>query len=117
MNHPTLSAPYRISQRGLTLVEVMVAITISLILLAGVMQIFISSRQTYRVQDGQARMQENGRFAVQFLTNDIRMAGHTGCASRSAPIRDIVAGANVVAADFTNRGITGFDPCPHPSQA
>lgn len=66
-------------QRGLTLIEMMIAITISLILLAGVMQIFTGSRQTYRVQDNMARLQENGRFAMDFLNKDIRMADHWGC--------------------------------------
>ncbi|HEC17810.1 MAG TPA: prepilin-type N-terminal cleavage/methylation domain-containing protein [Gammaproteobacteria bacterium] len=68
-------------QRGMTLVETMIAITISLILLAGVLQIFIGNKQTYRVQDAVARLQESGRFAVRFLTKDLRMAGFMGCAS------------------------------------
>lgn len=106
MNHPASLITHRISQRGLTLVEVMVAITISLILLAGVMQIFLSSRQTYRIQDGLARMQENGRFAMQFLSNDIRMAGYTGCASKTANIRNIANDATT--ASFTG-GIMGYE--------
>lgn len=106
MNHPAPSITHRTSQRGLTLVEVMVAITISLILLAGVMQIFISSRQTYRVQDGLARIQENGRFAMQFLTNDIRMAGYTGCASKTSSINNIAK--DTTTASFTG-GIMGYE--------
>lgn len=106
MSHPAPSITHRISQRGLTLVEVMVAITISLILLAGVMQIFLSSRQTYRVQDGLARMQENGRFAMQFLSNDIRMAGYTGCASKASSINNIAQDATT--ASFSG-GIMGYE--------
>lgn len=67
MNHTTFKIMHLDKQRGLTLMEVMVAITISLILLAGVMQIFLGSRQTYRMQDGLARLQENGRFAMDFI--------------------------------------------------
>ena len=66
-------------QHGLTLIEVMISITISLILLAGVMQIFTSSRQTYRVQDSMARLQENGRFALSFLSRDVRLGDYWGC--------------------------------------
>ncbi|MBI2779430.1 MAG: PilW family protein [Gammaproteobacteria bacterium] len=106
MNHPAPPITHRISQRGLTLVEVMVAITISLILLAGVMQIFLSSRQTYRVQDGLARIQENGRFAMQFLSNDIRMAGYTGCASKTPNVRNIANDATT--ASFTG-GVMGYE--------
>lgn len=96
-------------QHGMTLVEVMIAITISLILLAGVMQIFTSSRQTYRVQDNMARLQENGRFAINFLTRDLRMAGYTGCASKSTTVTNIVAPPLDTAASFTGGGITGYE--------
>ncbi|MBK9132341.1 MAG: PilW family protein [Gammaproteobacteria bacterium] len=66
-------------QRGLSLVELMVAITISLILLAGVVQIFLSSKTSYRLLEATSRVQENGRFAVGFITEDVRMAGYRGC--------------------------------------
>lgn len=66
-------------QRGLSLVEVMVAVTLSLILTIGVLQIFQSTKTTYRVQEGLSRLQETGRFAISFLAKDIRMAGYSGC--------------------------------------
>lgn len=69
----------RHAQRGFTLVELMIAMLLGLILSAGVIQIFISSKQSYRMQDGLARMQENARFSMDFLTREIRMAGFTGC--------------------------------------
>lgn len=66
-------------QQGFSLVELMVAITISLLLLAGVLQIFLGSRQTYTMQDGMARMQENARYILDRLTQDIGAAGYLGC--------------------------------------
>lgn len=70
------------NQHGLSLIELMVAITVSIILLAGVLQIYISSKQSYRVQEASARLQENGRFAMEFLARDVRVAGYAGCAKR-----------------------------------
>ena len=67
------------TNRGFSLVELMVALVISLILLGGVIKIYESSKQAYRAQDNQARLQENGRFAMYFLAKDIRMAGYMGC--------------------------------------
>ncbi len=67
------------SQRGLSLVELMVAVAISLLLLAGVLQIFIGSRQTYTVQDGMARLQENARYALDRISQDISRTGYLGC--------------------------------------
>lgn len=70
---------FRRSQQGLTLVEMMVAMTIGLVLLGGVITVLTSSQQTYRVNEALARMQENARYAFQFLSRDIRMAGYRGC--------------------------------------
>ena len=67
------------SQRGLTLVELMVALVMGMVLLAGVATVFVANKQSYRLQDSLARLQENGRFAIEFLERDIRMAGYTGC--------------------------------------
>ncbi|HBZ30374.1 MAG TPA: prepilin-type cleavage/methylation domain-containing protein, partial [Nitrosomonas nitrosa] len=54
-------------QQGFTLVELMIAMTIGLILLGGVITILTSSQQVYRVNDALARMQENARYAFQVL--------------------------------------------------
>ena len=71
----------RLSIAGLTLVELMVAITIGLIILTAVARLFVTSRSTYTIEEGLARVQESGRFAVEFLSQDIRMAGYAGCSA------------------------------------
>ena len=81
---PTSAPRYR-HQTGLTLIEIMIALLIGAFLLGGVINIFINSKQTYRMQEGLSRLQENGRFAMDFLTNDIRMAGYKGCGSSVVP--------------------------------
>lgn len=69
------------SVAGLTLVELMVAITIGLIILAAVARLFVTSRATYTLEEGLARVQESGRFAMEFMSQDIRMAGYAGCSA------------------------------------
>ncbi|MDO8825285.1 PilW family protein [Methylophaga sp.] len=71
-------------QQGLSLVELMVAIVLGLILVAGIIELFVNNRQVYRVQDAQSRLQENGRYAMTVLTQSIERAGYLGCATRSA---------------------------------
>ncbi|MCP3675718.1 MAG: pilus assembly protein PilW, partial [Gammaproteobacteria bacterium] len=66
-------------QRGISIVEIMIAVTISLILLAGIGQIYLSNKQTYRMTDAVSRLQESGRFAMNFITQSVRSAGHWGC--------------------------------------
>ncbi len=84
----TLLTRSRQRQHGLSIIEIMVAITVSLILLAGVVQILVSSKQTYQVQDVVGRLQENGRFAIDFITNETRAAGYMGCSNlwRTDPV-------------------------------
>ncbi|WP_323813028.1 PilW family protein [Cellvibrio sp. NN19] len=71
-------------QKGLSLIELMIAITLGLILITGVLQVFISSKTVYTTQQALSRIQETGRLAIDFLARDIRMAGYMGCASRSS---------------------------------
>ncbi len=73
-------------QQGFTLVELMVAMTIGLLLLGGVITVLSSSHQTYRVNDALSRLQENARYAFQLLSRDIRMAGYLGCVGDGVPI-------------------------------
>ncbi|MBN8430347.1 PilW family protein [Microbulbifer salipaludis] len=60
----------------------MISITIGLILMTGVVQLFLTSRTTFSTQQALARVQESGRLAMDFLGEDIRMAGFAGCNSR-----------------------------------
>ena len=63
-------------QSGMTLIEIMVALVISLFLLAGLLQMFIATRQSARVQENLSRVQENGRFGIEYINRVIRQAGY-----------------------------------------
>jgi len=78
------------SEVGMTLVELMIAMVIGLILLGGVYVVFISSRTTYSLNEQVSRVQENGRFAIEVLTRDIRMAGYRGCGGDSVTIENFL---------------------------
>jgi type IV pilus assembly protein PilW len=67
------------AQQGLSLIELMIAITLGLFLIGGLIQLFVNSKQSYRVQENISRLQENGRFAISFLVKDVRMADYWGC--------------------------------------
>ena len=99
---------------GFTLVELMVAITIGLIILAVISQVYVGSKRTYRVQEGLSRLQENGRYAVDFLGRDIRMAGYMGCVGTSATLNNIanpIVGWTPLTAAIppTLKGIFGYE--------
>lgn len=77
----TLIQPFRKlqSQQGLTLVEMMIAMTLSLLLLAGIAIIMRGSKTSYDTQNDASRIQENARYALDFITKDLRMTGYWGC--------------------------------------
>ncbi len=67
------------NQSGFTLVELMVALVLGMFLTAGVIQVFTSNQQTYRVTENLSRLQENGRFAIEFIARDVREANYKAC--------------------------------------
>lgn len=85
-------------QTGLSLVELMIALVVGLVLMAGVLSAFISSRQSYGINNASAQTQENGRFALDFLTHDVRMGGYMGCLRNSNLFNDL----NTTNTTFTN---------------
>jgi type IV pilus assembly protein PilW len=70
------SLPVR--QLGLSLVELMVAVVVGLLLIGGLIQVYLSSKQSYNAQEQLARMQEGGRFAMELITSDLRRTGYWG---------------------------------------
>src|SRR6266853_2250292 len=63
---------------GLTLVELLVAMTIGLVLIVGATQVYVDSSKSYAVNETTARLQENARYALSVLEPDIRMSGYWG---------------------------------------
>ena len=63
-------------QTGLSLVELMIAMAISVTLLAGITQIVIANKDTYSFQQSQSINQENSRFAYYFIDQILSKAGY-----------------------------------------
>jgi type IV pilus assembly protein PilW len=116
MNRPMITTVHA-RQRGLTIVEIMVAMVLSLILTAGVVQVFLGSKNTYRVNDAMSRLQEEGRIALELMSRDVRMAGFSGC-SRYGPVTNTLDGVDATTGEHPNIaydfsvGIRGYDDVP-----
>ena len=63
--------------KGFSLVELMVAMAIGLFVVMVVGMLYVNSKTTYVAQDANSRLQENARFAVELLGNEIRTAGYS----------------------------------------
>ena len=88
-----------INQSGFSLVEMMVAMAISLLLLAATTTLFINSKRSYLQSNRFARVEENARYALFEVENDIRLAKFFGEAQGSDITKD--ANLGTVAADCT----------------
>lgn len=69
-------------QTGLTLIELMVSLGLSLLLMVGVATVFEANRTTFNLQEGLSGVQENARIAMSKMEDDIRSAGYSGCGSQ-----------------------------------
>ena len=65
----------KITIKGFSIVELLVAITISSLLLLGVTKIFIDTKASYNLREGLSRLQENGRFAMDLAQISFRQTG------------------------------------------
>ncbi|NIF19960.1 pilus assembly protein PilW [Pantoea sp. Cy-639] len=64
---------------GFSLLEVLLALALGVAVLAGAGQLLVSAHQAWRLQGAAAQMQDDARWALQRLAEDLRMAGMFGC--------------------------------------
>lgn len=62
------------NQKGLTLIELIIATALTSMISIGLWQIFITTKQSYLYHENMARLLENSRLAIVFLSNDLRLA-------------------------------------------
>lgn len=86
---------------GVTLVELLVAMTLGLAIVAGVTYVYVQGKQGFSVQDARARLQEDARLAFSTIQRDVMMAGYFGCMKAYDP---------KPADPFTNVRITASRP-------
>lgn len=75
--------------RGFSLIEMMIAMVLGLLIIGAAGQYFLANKATFRSQTQNGQLQETGRFAMELIGRDVRMAGFNGCGSRmysSSPI-------------------------------
>lgn len=78
--------------RGVTLLELMIALALGAIVSLGAVQLFDASQRSASLGEGQARLQENGRFALAFLREAVRSAGLAPCAGLTPTLRSTLQG-------------------------
>ena len=107
----SLVSPRR--QRGLSLVELMIALTIALILSVGLIVLASNTSRAFLVQDDFARLQENGTAALRYIVDDIRMAGFYGLATNTNSTSALDSGLLTLGGITPISGDCAAGPPPH----
>lgn len=80
MNHSySVARSTRHSLRGLSLIEVMVAMVLGLIVVLGTVGVMMNNRQNARITESMSELQENARLGFELIARDVRAARDTGC--------------------------------------
>ena len=93
--------------RGVSLVELMIAMVLGLLVTAGAIGIFLASNQTYRATQNLSQIQESARAAFELMARDVREAGGSPC-ERNLPIANALNGGTNWWASF-GQPVIGFD--------
>jgi prepilin-type N-terminal cleavage/methylation domain-containing protein len=91
-------------QRGMSLVELLVALAIGAFLIIGAVTVQSQTRKTFSVNEQQARLQETARFVLSVIEPDVQLAGLYGFSNIPDGVRMSVDGNIQYASDMrTNK--------------
>ena len=93
--------------RGVSLIELMIALVLGLLVVSAAIGIFVSNRQVFRAADSLSYVQENGRAAFEILARELRQAGGTPC-SRNVPIVNVLDSTSAWGTAWGD-GIRGYE--------
>ncbi len=100
--------PIAAKARGLSLIELMISLALSVTLIMGVLTIYLDSSQTSRLSNAMARIQEAGRIATEIIARDVRMSGFQGCADPNSVSMTTIAN-NPPTANFFQTSLRGWE--------
>lgn len=98
----------RSSQAGMSIMELMVAISIGFFLLLGITAVFVTSNRTYTDLARASKQIENGRYAVQVMSDDIAVAGYFGRFAGSLTVPGVLPDPCEAAVMATIRAAAAF---------
>lgn len=97
---------YKLDKKGITLIELLVAMAISAAMIAAIYRVFVAQTRAYTVQDQVVEVQQGTRSAMEILLRDLRMAGYDNdsISSKITVVNPIITGdgskANPIIVEF-----------------
>ena len=101
---------FRSGHGGFSLIELMLALALGLVVVTGIVQLFVGNSQTYAVLEGQSRLQENARFAFDFISRAAQTAGYWGCApDRNNIVKGLRGNWNLIPEYDLTQAVQGYE--------
>lgn len=95
---------------GFSIVELLIALALGLLVVSGIVALFVGNSRTYEIVTAQSRLQENARFAFDFISSRARGAGYFGCAPDDAKTaRHLVGSWNLIPEYNITEAVDGWD--------
>ena len=94
-------------QSGLTVIELLIAMVLGLLLTAGISQVYVTTKSSYRLTENLSHVQESARFGMSILSQDVRMAGFIPCLKAENTSNTV--DSTDVFFDFFNSSIIGYE--------
>jgi type IV pilus assembly protein PilW len=95
------------STRGFSLIELMIAMLLGLIVVAGVTSVFLANMSSYNANQGLSEVEDGARTAFELMSRDMRQAGLTGCNESESVVNVLNNGTTLWYADWNNASGNG----------
>lgn len=95
--------------KGFGLVELLIAILLGTLISIAVVQVFGDNKSSYIAHEDVTRLQENGRYAIQLLTKELRIADYWGCTDSFDAVESNVVGLVFADPNTAGVGISGTE--------
>lgn len=90
------AASGRSRQRGINLIELMIALVLGLLVVGGAISIFVANQTTYATTESLGRIQENTRTAFELMARELREAGSNPCGRNLPTPNNQLPGGNTL---------------------
>ncbi len=96
-------------QRGVTLIELMVALVLGLVVSGAALALFMTNRQTYVASENMDRIQEASRIAFELMARDLREADGNPCSNKLVPENRLSGSTTYAWWSDWGAGLRGYD--------
>lgn len=94
-------------QQGFSLVELMIALLLGLLVVAGASSVLLSNKQSYKAGEALSRVQEGSRVGFELFARDVRGAALTGCGN-SGRVANVITNAGTTWWANWDKAVIGY---------